>query len=177
MKNETSPYAELDPEEWQSTPHGYDTARVCENGHVINEHACQDPIENADYCERCGSCAVSECSCGSPIRGAYYGTRGFFKPPAYCLKCGKPHIWTSRRIEAFRELVAELEDLGEDDREKLLTSIPDLVAENPRTDTAIIRIKRVLSNVPPEMGKLLLSKMADFAMQSVLTKFGFGTPG
>ncbi len=79
-------------------------------------------------------------------------------------------------MEGFNDLVSELEDVQADQREKLFRSIPDLIAETPRTDAAIMRVKKVLAKVAPETAKVILRKLEDIAIAAVLAKLGFSVP-
>ena len=78
---------------------------------------------------------------GTPIQGEYvvpgvaFKGNGPSEPPAFCHNCGEPFPWTETRLDAARELTKETEELDQD-RDKLLESMPDLVADTPRTTLA-----------------------------------------
>lgn len=67
-----------------------------------------------------------------------------YERPAYCKKCGKPYPWTAAAIEATAELIEEEIELDELQREKLISSLPDIVAETPKTSVAVARTQKAL---------------------------------
>lgn len=128
----------------------HDTALVCLNGHQINEGYYDHREFNVAFCSKCGAETIHEClECQSDIRGYY---RDFIiptshnAPPDYCHNCGKPYPWTRDRIEAAKQLLQELDEL-EDDRQKLTDSLPDLVADTPRTALAAERWRKTLAKI------------------------------
>ena len=82
------------PETW------YDTAQICQGGHVINPASVGSPAHNQRFCDKCGKGAITACpGCTQPIRGVFHdgGTapaRGEYTRPGYCHNCGKAYPWT-----------------------------------------------------------------------------------
>jgi len=74
----------------------YDTALICENGHVLTDSLRSSPQFATKYCEKCGAKTISKCpNCNTDIRG-YYHIEGVFstghkKAPNYCHECGQPY--------------------------------------------------------------------------------------
>jgi hypothetical protein len=156
----------------------YDTGQICVNGHVANWAIKRYPERNQKHCSVCGAQTVTECaSCRQPIRGEYHVeglTRlgGWKAPtPAFCLGCGAPYPWTRASLDAARELAAELHNLSEADRAELAKSLPDLVANTPRTIVAATRFKRLISKAGAEAGsafeKILVNVVAEAAKKLI----------
>ena len=89
----------------------YDVAQICENGHVANSMARDNPARNQDHCDKCGSPTIMACpSCQTKIRGFYsvpgvFGIFDKYAAPAFCYKCGKPFPWTAVGLRAAKDLV------------------------------------------------------------------------
>ena len=63
-----------------------------------------------------------------PIRYESDGVLGItYEPPAFCGDCGKPFLWTKRRLEAARELALEAEHLSDEQRKQLAETLDDLL--------------------------------------------------
>ena len=132
----------------------YDTAQICLNGHTINERSSSIPVENKDFCEKCGARTITGCEgCGAPIQGflniELVDYRYDYSPPSFCHKCGTPYPWTESRLEAAQELADELDDLTPREREVLKRSLDDLVADTPRTALAATTFKTLVAKAGP----------------------------
>ena len=58
----------------------YDTAQICQGGHVINPTSVGSPAHNQRFCHMCGKAAITACpACTAP---------------SYCHNCGKGYPWT-----------------------------------------------------------------------------------
>jgi hypothetical protein len=106
------------------------------------------------YCGICGESTIAVCpNCNTPIRGEYESEGfifiGFHEPPAprFCHECGHSYPWTLRKMDAAKELGDELDELSKDEKEKLKSSLDDLVTDNPRTELAATRFKKIMSKV------------------------------
>ena len=77
----------------------YDTAQICQGGHVINPASVGSPAHNQRFCHMCGKAAITACpACTAPIRGVFHDG-GSARPaeytrPSYCHNCGKAYPWT-----------------------------------------------------------------------------------
>jgi hypothetical protein len=149
----------------------FDKALVCANGHLINDKAGSFPARNAAFCADCGEGTLDAClGCGATIRGRYHEppsdalplTRG----PRYCHECGEPYPWTDERLRAARELADEVEGLDDRERELLKDSLADLLNDNPRTELAATRAKRLIAKTAKEGGKALGSIALDLASET-----------
>jgi hypothetical protein len=150
-------------------PSKYDVAQVCLNGHVVTDRSQSRPEFSKKFCPDCGAETITQCrDCGQAIQGALHttymmgGSRYLNRPPtsrimtanghvgAYCHACGKPYPWTSKSIEAAQALAQEQEELTDADKILLQSSIPDLVADTPRTSVAVVRFKKLMLKVGKE---------------------------
>ena len=158
----------------------YDVAQICENGHVVNSMAHDDPASNQDHCDKCGAPTIMACpSCQTEIRGYYHvpGVFGGFNyaAPAFCHKCGKPFPWTAAGLRAAEDLADELDGLTSDDRESLKKSLHDLVRETPRTRVAETRFKTIMQKVGKDGCESMRSLLTDIVSE-VVRKTIFGPP-
>ena len=129
----------------------HEVAQICLNGHVITDRFNQNTEFRKDFCDKCGSSTIHQCpNCNNNIQGDYI-VEGYFsighEPhlPNYCLHCGHPFPWTESRLDAAKDLVMATEELEE--KELLVQSLPDLVADTPRTSLAASRWKKALIKV------------------------------
>jgi hypothetical protein len=152
---------------------GYDVGLICENGHDINDSVLEFPEYNADFCPKCGARGIYKCECGEPVRGGVLGVTGDYRPPAHCTGCGRPHVWTTRRLQALRELITELDGLSSDEKTQLSDSVANLVTETSMTDTAVVRIKKAIPKIKSaEIAKVFISVLKDVAVAAALKKMG-----
>jgi len=134
----------------------YDTAQVCVNGHMVNSRASGSPQHNQAFCDECGKPTITTCEgCGTPIRGYYHSSvvviGGSGTPaPVFCYACGKPFPWSEAKLAAARELTEELDGLSDDEKDRLRANLPDLIAETPRTEVAVVQTKRLLAKAGGE---------------------------
>ena len=145
----------------------FGTALICKNGHLITDSLEDEPFAQQNFCSICGAEIISACSeCGTKFIGAKryeqnaFTTPGPRKVPAYCRQCGKPYPWTQAALDAATALIREEDELSEAQREQLVTSLPDIVTETPKTSVAIVRFKKGLSAV----GKFTAEGLRQFAI-------------
>jgi hypothetical protein len=155
----------------------YDTAQVCRNGHVITDEAASSPVERRAFCGRCGAGTVMSCEdCDAPIRGYYHAYMAtafpMTEPPAFCESCGSPYPWTSKGLEAARELAQELEGLDDVERIGLRDSLGDLVADTPRTELAALRVKKLLAKAGKGGADALRSILVSIATEAAKKSIG-----
>ena len=139
-----------------SEPEGYDTAQICENGHVITRGAESSPQYREDYCSKCGAKTTMTCGhCSEKIRGYLHGSMSFHEEPApaFCHKCGKPYLWTEKSVNAAKELIAEAQALSAEEKEALSKSVDDLVRDTPSTQVAVTRFKKFLPKAGREVAE------------------------
>ena len=155
---------------------GYDVGMVCMNGHAVNSMAATAPQHNEKFCSKCGAAAIQECpQCHERIRGYYHYENvfgGSWYVPAHCHACGKPYPWTQGKAEALGEMIEELDGLSDEEREKLKVSIPDIIADTPKSETAALRFKKAVAKVGQAGGKMLMDVITNVATEAVKKAMG-----
>jgi len=129
--------------------HGYDTAQVCVNGHVITQFAQTRPEHLRKFCDKCGAETIVDCpKCSKPIQGYHHAGRYHAlvkkEPPAFCHECGSQFPWTERRLAAAQRFAEEVDIFSPEDRQQLEQSLDDLVKQTPDTPIAVNRVKKLL---------------------------------
>lgn len=144
----------------------YRIAQICLNGHCITDSFDAYPEHGQHFCDKCGAATITACpSCGANIRGDYYApgvliVGGHYQVPAYCYSCGKPYPWTQSAIESAVELIQEEEELDATQKEKLASSLPDIISETPKTQVAVVRFKKAMSSA----GRFTADALRQFAI-------------
>jgi hypothetical protein len=156
----------------------YDVALICLNGHVINSLSSSSPEHNTKFCEQCGEASIRQCpSCEAPIRGEYQAEGvvvigAAFSAPSHCHNCGKPYPWTERRAQALKELLQELEELSQIERDNLEKSIPDILSETPETPTAVLLFKKLFVKLGANGSKAMIDLLKNVATDYVKQQLG-----
>jgi len=126
---------------------GYDTARICENGHVITRYA-ESGGKVEDYCSECGAKTITVCGhCEQKIRGHLHPSMPSIHEepaPKFCHKCGKPYPWMENRLQTAKELLYHDDKLSLEDREKLW-GLLQYVMSNPKSD--LVHAKKKLIEI------------------------------
>jgi len=147
----------------------YDTSQICINGHVITNSAVDFPNHRTDFCGACGAKTIMECPhCQKSIKGNLRGVVILRKIPApkFCINCGKSFPWTELALNAAIELAKEL-PLEKEEKESLISSLPDLVSDSPKTQPAMLRVRRVLTKGGVESAKMMKEILVDVVSESV----------
>ena len=153
----------------------YDVGLVCLNGHIVNSMSRSNPSGNSKFCHKCGEPTINACeSCHAEIRGYghFYGPGGSvghpMTLPMHCHECGKAMPWTQSRAVALAEAIEWVEELPDADKDKLKESIPDVINETARTDTAIARFKKAIGKAGAIGGKLITDTLSKVAAEVVV---------
>src|SRR5437879_1711480 len=113
-----------------STETRWDIATICLNGHVRSITLSRDKER---FCTICGAETITACpTCRAPIPGVRKPTAfslARFVRPACCRVDGAPYPWTTKALEAARELADETSDLSEEERRELKDAIGDLAGD------------------------------------------------
>lgn len=127
-------------------------AQICLNGHMITSvyDISDRPIEH--FCSLCGSKTITACpNCNKPLRG-YYEVEGLVvlgedvQPESYCYYCGSPYPWTEKALENARLIILEETAIPSEQKDALVSSLPDIITETPGTTLATVRIKNFLTS-------------------------------
>lgn len=151
----------------------YDVAQICMNGHIITDMAKSNPQFRKSNCTKCGEPTIINClQCNSPIQGYYHvdGVVQFGHKPilhSFCYHCGKPYPWTEKKIQATKELIDELDELKQEERDKLKNSIYDLIADTPRSEVAVTLIKKNIPKINKMLAKTLLDMVVSIATDTI----------
>jgi hypothetical protein len=150
---------------------------ICLNGHSIS-----DTLRNLSdidkHCTKCGKAVISRCpSCNAPIRGDKH--RDFvianrkISIPSYCHECGEPYPWTKSAIEAVSLVLEEEKEFVIDaERAGLIEVLPDLMDETPKTNLAILRFQKVMSNCEEFAKQALMQFAVEFGCALAKQKLG-----
>ena len=151
----------------------YHVAQVCLNGHVITSSADFVPDHCKKFYPDCGQPTITKCPhCQENIQGDYerpgfYPINGrHYKPPAYCVNCGNPYPWTLARVKAAEELIAEDEELNNQEKRILKKSLPDLVNDTPGTQLAATRFRKFMKKAALITGEGLKQILIDIISES-----------
>lgn len=148
---------------------------ICQNGHVEKETRW---IDGAEFCEKCGSKMIDRCpSCNHPIMEWDWGGRVVLGIPSYerasyCKHCGKPYPWTETALETATELIEEEETLDPVQRDNLVSSLPDLIAETPKTQVAVVRVKKFLTSAGKFTTDAIRQFVIDFGCELAKQQLG-----
>ena len=125
-------------------------AFVCENGDTMIS---SQPLTTPLFCKKCGTKMLSKCpSCGRAIEewhrsDDFIAGKPRYARANYCQGCGKPYPWTQTALDAAKELILESEELDILQRQKLAESLPDLITETPKTQVAVVRVRKAMLSV------------------------------
>ena len=156
----------------------YRYAHICRNGHVLTSKAASPSISAVKFCQTCGAPALTKCvHCQTAIRGEFSPDQfvifnSNYPRPAYCHNCGLPYPWTESALEAMKEIIWEDEDLFDDEKERMSQSLPDLITETPKTELAIMRVKKFALRATKGVGSALLSFVIEHGCEKAVTALG-----
>lgn len=159
----------------------YHTGQVCLNGHQITGDYHSNPEFRQDHCDRCGEKTITECQqWKAPIRGYYESGPSSviviavpeWNVPSYCHKCGTAFPWVERKLQAARELADEIDELNASEKETLKASLGELTTDNPRTELAAVRFKKLVSRAAPVVGGAIKDIMISIATDAAKKSLG-----
>lgn len=149
-------------------------AHICKNGHVLIE---RHRLSNEPFCEKCGAEILNRCPCCyTPIKewslGDEYTLPPHYDRPSYCRNCVSPYPWTTAALESAAQLIADEGELDAELQEKVIESLPDIIAETPKTNLAAIRMKKALSAAGKFAADGLRQFVIDFGCELVKQQLG-----
>ena len=133
------------------------------------------PESRKAFCPDCGASTITACvECHADIPGIMWGSLSPEprKPPRYCQACGSAHPWHQSAIANAIEVLEELE-LGDDELATARAALPDLIADTPKSEVAILRMRRVLSKAGKpayDLGIKVVSDLASEVIKKALLK-------
>lgn len=155
----------------------YKTSIICKNGHLNNCYAEQQDVRFYKFCTLCGAENISVCQeCQTPIRGRVdsfiIDTEPYTYVPAYCHECGKPYPWTATALSAAAEIIEEDDSLTPDEMQKLISVLPDIISETPKSNIAAIRIKKAFLKISKFTAEALKTFIIDFGCAFIKNQLG-----
>lgn len=154
----------------------YHVAQICLNGHMITDSSDTYPELCSPYCPKCGAATITACpSCGAPLPGDYdcgipiIGSQAPVN--AYCHQCGKPYPWTESAIESTKQVILEEESITEPVKNAAIETLPDLISETPKTNLAVVRIKKILSSAGKFTSDAVRQFVIDFGCELAVKLF------
>ena len=148
---------------------GVDVSQVCLNGHLITTAAVETPESRKAFCPDCGASTIMACvQCREAIPGTNWDTAAPSprRPPNYCQACGSAHPWHQSAIANAIEVLEELE-LEEADLISAKSALPDLMSDTPKSEVAILRIRRILSKAGKPAYDIGIKVISDLASETI----------
>lgn len=102
---------------------------------------------------------------------AYLGSRPYARPD-YCHNCGMPYPWTASALENAILLIQEEEELSEQLKVSAIESLPDIITETPKTNIAVVRIKKLLASTGKITGDAIRQFAIDFGCELAKKSLG-----
>ena len=154
-------------------------AQICLNGHLINSTYDNNPSSDNLYCSKCGQKTIIACpNCNAPLRG-YYEVDDFLilsettTVESYCHKCGKPYPWIEKALTNARLIVLEESSIPNEQKDALISSLPDIITESPGTTLATTRMKKFLSSAGEFTCDALKQFVIEFGCELAKSLSGF----
>ena len=72
----------------------------------------------------------------------------------------------------MKEIIWEDEDLFDDEKERMSQSLPDLITETPKTELAVMRVKKFALRATKGVGSALLSFIIEHGCEKAVTALG-----
>jgi hypothetical protein len=152
----------------------YDVMQVCVNGHQITKYAESQPQTRQEFCDNCGAKTIDVCpGCENHIRGARHTVLVDIplSVPRYCIKCGAAYPWQQASIDNLKEILRESE-LSKHDVAIIETALPDVLQETPKTESASLRVKRVLGKLGKPFYEISVKVITDIASETAKKTLG-----
>ena len=156
----------------------YNLAQICINGHIITSCFDTAPELRKNFCSICGAKTITHCSsCNAPIHGKYEVPDMFIigEPPdvdSYCYNCGEPYPWTEARLQSAELVIKEEDAFDEALKYSLISSLPDVISETPKTNLAIVRMKKALLKAGSVTAECLRQFIIDFGCELIKSQLG-----
>ena len=87
--------------------------------------------------------------------------------PAYCHSCGNAYPWTQTALKSAKELVEELDQLDQDEKDKLNGSIGELVRDSLQSQVAAVRFKKLIEKVGGTAADAIRRIVMDLASEAI----------
>lgn len=156
----------------------YDVMQVCLNGHMITSAAQSRPERRQRFCKDCGEKTIDACSvCNTNIRGLYHAGGRYLSAspriPKYCIECGAAYPWQTAALENLNEIWRE-SDLSQQDLDELTRTLPDVLRDTPRTESASLKMKRIMGKLGKPVYDIAIKVVTDVASETAKKTLGLG---
>ncbi len=154
----------------------YMNAAICKNGHVDTSDTSSGV--SGKFCKICGAEIINKCpQCGVEIQGDYRTTGvvmlGFaYAPPSYCHNCGKPYPWTLARIEAAKMLIEDMDELSDEEKQRMSESVDKIISDSPYTEVSANRIKKCLVKISKGSASMFRDILVNIASEAAKKYLG-----
>jgi len=140
------------------------TAQYCRNGHMTNYAPLEHPENNRNFCSECGEPTLLNCpNCQVSIEDLGYMLP---KAPKYCRNCGQPFPWTEMALAAAHEFIQSQEQLSEEDRATLDSSIEILAKDTPLTTVRANKVKTILNKAGTGVASMFRDIVVDIMSET-----------
>lgn len=150
----------------------YQTAQICNNGHVITSNISARE-ELSPFCPKCGTQTITKCPhCQAFIRGEYevpgvFCLRSTFITPSYCHACGNPYPWTEGVFNSISELLDLQDQLTMEEKEQFMSYLPIIFSETPQSEVTSLKLRILWNKLPSEIGALTKNILIEVISESI----------
>jgi hypothetical protein len=152
--------------------------QVCVNGHRITDMAMSAPELTKRFCSKCGARTIMRCEqCDAAIPGHYQVsgvavlTLKGTPVPKFCASCGSAFPWQLAAQQNLIEVLRESE-VPPGDVAIIEASLPDIVAETPKSEAASLRVKRILTAMGKPAYDISIKVISDLASETAKKTLG-----
>jgi len=153
----------------------YLTAQICTNGHIITDAYREESDKINKNCKECGAKNITNCpNCDAPIQGRWitsWASTGEVRPlrksPNFCHACGTPYPWTLIKRDQIIELINEIPDLQQSEKDTLIKSISYLSSDDSLGVSSAERFKRFFADIQKNIGSALYKLVIDISSETV----------
>jgi hypothetical protein len=149
-----------------------DVLQICVCGHLITQYAKSNPPSRQEFCTKCGGRTIDSCGACKTAIAVRHNSRFVYthSVPKYCANCGQPYPWQRAAIENLTEVLRESE-LSVEEREEAIMTLPDIVRDTPKTESASLKMRRLLAKAGKpayDVGIKVISDMASETTKKVM---------
>jgi hypothetical protein len=151
----------------------YETAQICENGHVITANYSKNSSSHQAFCDLCGIKTITVCpSCNANIRGRYKSDGVInihsdnLPTPSFCYNCGNPYPWTKASFDATLELLELESNLSPEELAYLNENMSSLTVDTPKTKVVATKFKIALSKVGSTTASAIKDILVEIASEA-----------
>jgi hypothetical protein len=153
----------------------FDVTEACTNGHKITGVYGNQPHRHEAFCRDCGAATISAYpSYEMAIMGDKHFDRGqviSIAIPKFCIYCGKEFPWQVAALVHLKALFSESE-LDESNQAALESSLPNIIRDTFMTESASLRVKKILGKIGKPVYDVAITEIADVASETAKKALG-----